>query len=117
MWSPQARLRLAAHPLAGGAFRSGARGLDFVLGPASGKQLHRPGAVEFPDAQLFVEAYKTFEDIGSAGEIGKAHRPVAEDAPIEARAAVQHIDIAVTPVGDDAGQNLVDRALFAFERL
>ena len=104
MWSPQARLRLAAHPLAGGAFRSGARGLDFVLGPASGKQLHRPGAVEFPDAQLLVEAHKTFEDIGSAGEIGKAHRPLAERALVEAGSAMQNLVVLVTVVGRDPGE-------------
>jgi hypothetical protein len=53
----------------------GAGALDLVLGPAGGEQYHCLRAIEFPDAQLFVETHEAFENIGGAGEIGKAHRP------------------------------------------
>jgi hypothetical protein len=95
----------------------GAGALDLVLGPASGEQYHCLRAIEFPDAQLFVETDEAFENIGGAGEIGKAHRPIAEHALVEARSAMQDVDVAVTPVGRDSGEDLVDRALFAFECL
>ena len=95
----------------------GAGALDLVFGSAGGEQFHRLRAVEFPDAQLFVETNEAFENIGGAGEIGKAHRPITEYALVEARSAMQDVDVAVAPVGHDAGEDLVDRALFAFECL
>ena len=66
---------------------------------------------------MFVEADEAFEHGRSAGEIRKAHRPIAEYALIEAGPTVQHLDVAVARVGQDAGENLVDGAFFALKRL
>ena len=42
----------------------GAGALDLVFGSAGGEQFHRLRAVEFPDAQLFVETNEAFENSG-----------------------------------------------------
>jgi hypothetical protein len=52
--------------------QSGADGLDLFLGSAGGEEFHRLRAVEFLDAQLFVEADEAPENIGGAIEIGEA---------------------------------------------
>jgi hypothetical protein len=44
--------------------QSGADGLDLFLGSAGGEEFHRLRAVEFLDAQLFVEADEAPENIG-----------------------------------------------------
>ncbi len=60
---------------------------------------------------------KPLRMIRCAGEIGKAHRPVAEYALIDAGPAMQHRDVAVALVRCDAFENLIHGALFTFKRL
>src|SRR5579863_1930061 len=109
------RLGRAANLPAGASDASGAFEQVAVL--TCRQQFDRTGPVEVLQSQIVIDAHEALEDGGGAAEISEAHRPFAEHALFRSGSAMQDGEIAVPRIVPDTGEDFVDGAVFAFERL